>query len=290
MNKNKKKFLQNFMLGIMTAGALAVHAPAQAIDLNKMSAAAAQNTVGVNSYLAAGSTTPLTASFSSSGDWPGSASASVALTSMSVAANGGDASHYFDATSIFKEGFTLWNTTEARALNASERSGLSLAFDFVLDGTMTLPFTTGGTARSMSLGYGAQTILGGAILTNNGNSSLACGGSSPCIQLGNPVLLPNVSNVIDIDFSQSFSNMSTSTGQLFMSLHTLAAIGTTNLSFEMAGFRQTGGAMLPLAIRFDDGSFVNVTAVPEPAALSMLLAGLALLGVVRVRRPRQGIA
>lgn len=280
-----KASLRKVMVCAATMGVLAAYAPAHAVSLNEMSATARQNTVGESTLLAVGSVTPLTTDFSSSTEPSGEASASVALTEMRVTARGGDAVRHFDAISAFKEGFTLWNIAEGRALTASERSGLALSFDFSLSGAMTLP-GVGGPAHSISMGYMAITTLGASALTQSGFSALVCGGSS-CSQSGVPVLVPDAVNIVDFDFSQSFASPLSSTGQLFMSLQTLAGGGNTDLFFEMTGFRQTGGMVLPLALRFDDGSLINVTAVPEPATLGMMLAGLAAIGMARTRRARR---
>lgn len=259
-------------LALTTLG-VGIHLQAQAVGLNQMNATASENAVVTDSHNSGASmAVPVTAAVNNA-DGEAAASASILQVQASALSKSLQTNH-FDGSAAQWSSFTFWNTATHSVYQASGLAGRSLTVDFALQGDVTMPGApTGGHARSTSYTYSTELYTSG-FAGHSGGGSLACGpsgcsGTGEVLQMG--------SNLIDTHFALT-SAISAATGSLYSYLLVGDGGGTSSaLTLRIAGASLSGGAGLPLALRFDDGSQLAVSSVPEPQSILLILAGLAVV-------------
>ncbi len=257
---------------------------AHAVGLNQMSATAFENTVSTDAQTSGVSqTVPVTAAVI---DGASHAAASATLLRLTARADSRDLqTNHFDAIAAQWSSFTFWNTATDAAYSAADLAGLTLTLDLVLSGEVDMPGPPkDGNARSTGYTYSAALYAIDPV-GQSGGGSLSCGPSG-CVGTGDPLHLGN--NLIDTHFALS-TTITAPVGLLDTYLSVIDGGGTSSaLALAVRGAYLSGGAALPLALRFDDGSLYSVSAVPEPQSLTLCLTGMGV-GVVLwgVRRQRR---
>jgi hypothetical protein len=255
---------------------------AHAVGLNQMSATAFENTVSTDTQTSGVSqTVPVTAAVI---DGASHAAASATLLRLTAGADSRDLqTHHFDAIAAQWSSFTFWNTATGAAYSAADLAGLTLTLDFVLSGEVDMPGPPkDGNARSTGYTYSAALYAIDPV-SESGGGSLGCGPSG-CVGTGSPLHLGN--NLIDRRFALS-TLITAPVGLLDTYLSVIDGGGTSSaLTLEVHGASVSGGAPLPLALRFDDGSLYNVSAVPEPQSLTLCLSSVCV-GLWATRRQRR---
>lgn len=261
---------------------LLAQVPAQAVGLNQMSATAFENTVSVDAQTSGVSqSVPVTAAVINGASY---AAASASLLRLTARAGSLDVQpHHLDGIAAQWSSFTFWNTATDAAYTAADLAGQTLTLDFVLSGLVEMPGPfKDGNARSTGYTYSA-TLYAIDPVGQSGGGSLSCGPSG-CVGTGDVLLLGT--NQIDTRFSLSTA-ITAPVGLLDTYLSVIDGGGTSSaLSLSVAGAHLSAGAVLPLALRFDDGSFYRVSAVPEPQSGLLGLSGVCL-GACATRRQRR---
>jgi hypothetical protein len=255
---------------------------AHAVGLNQMAATAFENTVTIDAQTSGVSqSVPVTAAVVNGASY---AAASATLLGLSARADSRDLQiNHFDAIATQWSSFTLWNTATDAAYTAADLAGLTLTLDFVLSGEVDTPGPPkDGNARSTGYTYSASLYAIDPVGLSGGGS-LSCGPSG-CVNTGEVLHLG--SNLIDRHFALSTA-ITAPVGLLDTYLSVIDGGGTSSaLSLRVRGAFLSGGAALPLALRFDDGSLYSVSAVPEPQSLVLCLAGLGVGGWLLKRQRR----
>ncbi len=271
--------LKGFAWGAMC---LVLHGQAQAVALNQMSATAFENTVQTDTQTAGVSLdVPATAAVINDAGYAAASATAVRLTAR--AASQALQINHMDAMAAQWSSFTFWNTTTNAAYTTADLAGLSLTLEFALTGEVTMPGPPeDGNARSTGYTYSA-TVYAIDPVGRTGGGALACGPSG-CVGTGEPLHLG--SNLIDTRFTLS-SDITAGVGLLDTYLSVIDGGGTSSaLALSLTGAHLSGGAALPMALRFEDGGLFAVSAVPEASSLMLVMVGLAVALGVRRRQGR----
>jgi hypothetical protein len=263
---------------------LAFQGQAQAVGLNQMSATALENTVSIDAQAAGVSVNvPVTAAVINGGSYAAASATALRLTARASSAD--VQTNHMDAIAVQWSSFTYWNTATNSAYAAADLAGQSLTLDVALTGEVNMPGALkDGNARSTSYTYSA-TLYTLSPVGQAGGATLGCGPSG-CVGTGAPLQLG--SNTIDTRFALS-SPITAGMGMLDTYLSVFDGGGASSLlALSVTGAHVSGGAALPLALRFEDGSLYAVTTVPEAGSLVLAMAGVAaLMGHQRRRQVRR---
>lgn len=249
-----------------------------AATAGQITATASQNPIGAVSNASPGSAV--------SARWNANASAEVTRTSVSATSLGDGVSPpgAYAASGATNTQYQLWSLASDAALGGSAASGLTLAFDFTLRGDTALP----PVSLSVASVWWSAALYSAGISAKGGDATMVYGPIPPFpsvgyLTSGDPALM----GAYDLSFSLMHRNAGN--GLWTMGFGTSAShAGDAWGTLALSRIRLTEGT-LPvggLAVRLETGELITVSAVPEPAAHWMLLAGMASIGVFLRRRTR----